>query len=369
MGKPSTELTPSSAQAFDGVFFAAKLVKWYEINARPLPWRELWQSHRDPWHIWVSEIMLQQTVIKSVLRVYTEFLREFPDHRTLANATPEKVKLAVRGLGYYRRFDALHRACKQLAVEKRSLPATHSEWLELPGIGDYTAAAVASITANEPQGVVDGNVERVLCRMLDIRSAPNLPPLKRLFKKMMNDMCSLVSPGNFNQAVMELGQVICTPTNPRCSACPVTAKCLAFKRKSQSLAPAPKQQIKLNDVNLRLHIVRKNDKFLLMKRPNDAKFMAGTWGFLTDIQQGQKWTQDGSSELIETKMGRKVGSFKHSITNHRIIALVVQSNSQQTKKNIHTKFLGADDVEKNLVSNLDRKAWSLLLRNSERQAD
>ena len=369
MGKQFQQVTPSNANAFDGVFFSKSLVKWYEKNARSLPWRDLWRSHADPWHIWVSEIMLQQTVIKAVLKVYPDFLREFPDHQTLARATPEKVKLAVRGLGYYRRFDALHRACKLLVVEKRQLPKTHDDWLNLPGIGEYTAAAIASITADEAYGVVDGNVERVLCRMLDIRSAPNLPTLKRLFKKMMSDMCSQVSPGDFNQAVMELGQTVCTPTSPRCGLCPVAEKCLAFKRSSQNLAPAPKEQKKLTNVGLRLNIVHNKDKVLLMQRPDDAKFLAGTWGFLTEIKAGASWRQDGSAAVIPTRNDVKIGAFKHSITSHRIAAVVLQSHSLHFKKNIRTKLLGADEVEKNLVSNLDRKAWTMMLRRAERQPD
>ena len=362
MGKFPSASTPSIANGFDGVFFSTALVKWYEAKARPLPWRELWRSYRDPWHIWVSEIMLQQTVIKAVLRVYLPFLREFPDHYALAKASPEAVRLAVRGLGYYRRFDALHRACRQLVTEKRALPSTHSEWLALPGIGDYTAAAISSITANEAHGVVDGNVERVLCRMLDIRSAPNLPTLKRLFKKMMTDMCSGVPPGNFNQAVMELGQTVCSSTNPRCDLCPVSKKCLAFARSSQNIAPAPKQQKALIPVELRLHVLRVDNKFILTKRPDDARFLAGTWGFPTDIKLGNRWHEDGSSMPVRPLAKLKLGSFKHAITHHRLDATVVQSAPNSVQKKIRTKFLGADDVEKNLVSNLDRKAWNLALR-------
>ena len=174
-----------------GVFLSAKLESWYRDNARLLPWRRLWAQQKNPWHVWVSEIMLQQTVIKAVLPIYERFLKQFPTHEALAAATTEEVRLAVRGLGYYRRFDALHRACQKLTATGEGLPRNHEKWLDLPGVGPYTAAAIASITADEPHGVVDGNVERVFCRLLDIRSEPNLPHLKKSFKSFMDHLCSL----------------------------------------------------------------------------------------------------------------------------------------------------------------------------------
>lgn len=365
MGKQSKTVTPSSFPKLDGVFFSKSLTNWYAIHERPLPWRELWRKHHDPWHIWVSEVMLQQTVIKSVVRVYMDFIHRFPDYRTLAQATPEVVKLSVRGLGYYRRFDALHRACRQLLTDNRPLPSTHDEWLDLPGVGAYTAAAIASITAAEPHGVVDGNVERVLCRFLDIRTQPNLPSLKRLFKSHMNEMCHMTQPGTLNQAVMELGQIICTPINPNCKICPVKTRCLAFKRSSQDLAPARKQQKKPTEVAVRLWIVASNRSVILVKRPDDAKFLAGTWGFPTEIQRGRNWAQDGTSPQIKTHHESKVGTFRHSITSHRIEAVVVNSKSAKFKKDIRTKLVDADDVEKNLISNLDRKAWTISQKNTK----
>lgn len=208
----------SISDSVDGLFFYSKLLAWYRKQDRPLPWRVLWKIHRDPWHIWVSEIMLQQTLIKSVMPVYERFLKQFPSPLALAEAPQEDVRLAVRGLGYYRRFDFLHKACRQLQMEKKPLPASYEGWLELPGIGPYTAAAMASITLGLPHGVVDGNVERVFCRLLDIRTEPNLPALKKRFKKIMDDICQIGSAGDVNQAVMELGQLICTPSSPLCSA-------------------------------------------------------------------------------------------------------------------------------------------------------
>lgn len=365
MRKHPGKKTPSKHYALDGVFFATSVVAWYKKHARSLPWRLLWKRHQDPWHIWVSEIMLQQTVIKAVLRVYENFLEIYPTFHSLALAQPEDVKLAVRGLGYYRRFDALHRACQQLVAERRNLPQTYSDWLGLPGIGVYTASAIASITANEAHGVVDGNVERVLCRFLDIRSEPNLPELKKLFKQQMDHMCSLVNPGIFNQAVMELGQTTCTPSQPNCPRCPLSKACLSFKRSSQHLAPAPKKQKPQVAIDMRLHITSVKSGVILSKRPSNAKFLPNTWGFHTELKSGRKWLHDGDVSRGLNLTGTVIGNIRHSITNHKIEALVMHVTKDSQDLDSSQKLVRMADVEKYLISNLDRKAWTILLGKTE----
>ena len=317
--------------------------------------------------------MLQQTVIKAVLPIYERFLTQFPTPATLAQAHPEDIRLAVRGLGYYRRFDLLHKACRKVASENRGLPVTYNDWLELPGIGTYTASAIASITKDLPHGVVDGNVERVLCRFLDIRTEPNLPHLKKQFKKIMDDICALGNSGAFNQAVMELGQTVCTPSSPSCGKCPIKSKCQAYENSSQALAPAAKAQIKPIDVYLSLEITTSANGVHLVKRPADAKFLKETWGFKTWIGSGEgesvKWVRDGSETNKRTKTATKsLGSIKHSITKHKIIADVmtdvISSTSVTNAPSDVIKIVGIKDVEKHLVSNLDRKAWILYLKKS-----
>jgi A/G-specific adenine glycosylase len=245
------------------------------------------------------------------------------------------------------------------------LPTSHDEWLKLPGIGAYTAAAIASITANEPFGVVDGNVERVLCRMMDVRSEPNLPHLKKAFKVIMDNICKQTDPGSFNQAVMELGQTICTPTNPSCERCPVSAQCLALKHSSQHLAPAPKKKKKSIDISLELQIIKTKDGIALFKRPPDAKFLPGTWGFVTYINSGDGWELDGTNRGVRKVSAGKVGEIQHSITSHKIKAIVTFSKANSPLKTGAVKFTSRDDVESSLVSNLDRKAWNVLLRSAK----
>ena len=161
---------------FNKALFTKRLVSWYQENKRDLPWRLRWRKNQDPYEVWVSEIMLQQTVIKAVIPAYERFLKCFPDVHSLANANEDDVRLASRGLGYYRRFKLMHQGAKYLSLNPEKLwPQTFAQWKEISGIGDYTAAAISSICFDDCSPVVDGNVERVFCRLFDIRLEPNLP--------------------------------------------------------------------------------------------------------------------------------------------------------------------------------------------------
>ena len=364
--------------------FHDSIIRWYRNRARALPWRELWRVHKDPWHIWVSEIMLQQTVIKAVLPVYDRFLKVFPKPQDLAKADTESVRLAVRGLGYYRRFDFLHKATKHLVeVNNGRWPASYSEWLEMPGIGDYTASAISSITLDAPHGVVDGNVERVLCRIFDIRTAPNLPELKVKFKQLMNQMASLGSPGDFNQAVMELGQTTCTPTTPACELCPVSGHCESKHKGSQHLAPGIKARPEFFDVRMALLIPTKGESAYLVRRPTKAKFLKNTFGFPTALfHENQGWAGDGFDlpESIKNKLekSKNLKSIKHNITKHKIsaeILLLDASNSADMRSMEHIiqqnesdvvaiSIIAKAKVDESLVSNLDRKAWHKITLSS-----
>ena len=356
----------SKDYSVDVAFLSSNLLTWYQKNERPLPWRILWNKHSNPWHIWVSEIMLQQTVIKAVMPVYERFLRQYPSFESLAKSSTEDIRLAVRGLGYYRRFDSLHRACQLLSTQKQGLPRCHADWLKLPGVGDYTASAIASITLDEPTGVVDGNVERVMCRLLDIRLEPNLPTLKKQFKIIMNQLCAIQDPGQLNQAVMELGQTLCTPLSPACGKCPLKTICKSFAAASQHLAPMPKSKKPMNDIELKLDILQSGKKIVLFQRPDDAKFLKNTWGFRTSLNHHNKWRTDGTSKVvIPSSKNAQIGTVSHSITTHKITAKISHHETKDIKPCDGIRLLKIDEVEKNLVSNLDRKAWTLLLKSLE----
>ena len=202
----------------------ADLLAWYRENRRDLPWRRT----RDPYAIWVSEIMLQQTRVAAVVERFEVFLRNFPSVQALANASEADVLTLWSGLGYYRRARMLHKAAKAVALEQGGiLPATAAGLRQLPGIGTYTSAAMASIAYGEPVAVIDGNVERVVQRLAGWGSVQGhaQAELTRGISQLANILLDPACAGDFNQAMMELGATVCLPKNPQCLTCPISSAC------------------------------------------------------------------------------------------------------------------------------------------------
>ena len=258
----------------DGEEIRQQLLRWFRLNARDLPWRQT----RDPYRIWVSEVMLQQTRVATVIARYTQFIQRFPSLVSLALAREDEVLTMWSGLGYYRRARMLHSAAQLLVNEHGgSLPHTSQELRRLPGVGDYTAAAIASITRNEPIAVLDGNVERVLTRMLG-KSAARRAGLPARLKQTAGWLLDTKAPGTFNQAMMELGATVCLPRSPQCTACPVEKYC---GTKGEHVA-APRKQIvsRLTHYALVMRPVEgesRRREVLLAQRPDNASQMPGMW--------------------------------------------------------------------------------------------
>jgi A/G-specific adenine glycosylase len=243
--------------------FRSRLLDWYDAHARDLPWRK----DRDPYRVWVSEIMLQQTRVAAVIEHYHEFLRRFPTAQKLAAAREASVLAAWSGLGYYRRARMLHAAAKVVARGRGGkFPKTSKEWRDLPGIGRYTAAAIASIAFGEAIAVVDGNVERVLQRVSGERLAGEQ------FWKAAENLLDRARPGDFNQAMMELGATACTPRGPGCLTCPVMQLC-ATRGELRTTDVASEQR--KQEIDLALHC--RDGEIFLVQRPRDARLMAGMW--------------------------------------------------------------------------------------------
>lgn len=240
-----------------------QLLAWYDVHARDLPWRET----RDPYRVWLSEIMLQQTRVAAVISHYHEFLRRFPTVEKLARAREASVLAAWSGLGYYRRARMMRAAAKIVALTmKGKFPTTAEELRALPGIGRYTAAAIASIAFGEPVAVVDGNVERVLQRISGRTLAP-----KDLWQQ-AEQLLDRERPGDFNQAMMELGATVCTPRGPSCLTCPVVQLCTT---RGEIMATTKAVQQKKQEIHYALQL-RNRDVFLV-QRARDANLMAGMW--------------------------------------------------------------------------------------------
>ena len=246
-----------------GERFAAQLLAWYDGNARSLPWRE----NRDPYRVWLSEIMLQQTRVAAVLEHYRRFLKKFPTVQRLAAARESSVLAAWSGLGYYRRARMLHAAARVLVKEHRAVfPATSAGLRDLPGIGRYTAAAIASIAFQELVAVVDGNVERVVSRLSGGPLSGD--PAWRFAEGLLD----ATRPGDFNQAMMELGATVCLPRQPRCLLCPV-AKFCATRGELPATRPAPKQRKRIVCFGL----ARRVGAIYLVQRKKTESLMAGFW--------------------------------------------------------------------------------------------
>jgi len=251
--------------------FRRRLLAWYDAHARGLPWR----ANGDPYRVWLSEIMLQQTRVAAVIEHYQEFLRRFPTVEKLAAASEASVLAAWSGLGYYRRARMLHAAAKIIVREHANkFPNSEKQLRALPGIGRYTAAAIASIAFGEPAAVVDGNVERVLQRVAG----------KRLTREELWETATALldqqRPGDFNQAMMELGAVICTPRAPACLTCPVIELCIARGELAATTKSAPQKKREIDyALNYRDGEGCVREVFLV-QRPRNALTMAGMWELL-----------------------------------------------------------------------------------------
>ncbi|MCU0371008.1 MAG: A/G-specific adenine glycosylase, partial [Bacteroidales bacterium] len=225
--------------------FSHLIICWYEANKRDLPWRHT----TDPYRIWVSEIILQQTRVGQGLSYYQRFIDRYPDVGSLAMAEEEDVMKLWQGLGYYSRARNMHQAAQIIAGSNQAgFPASYAELKKIKGVGDYTASAVSSIAYGEPQPVVDGNVLRVMARYAGIREPVNTTTAKKKVREILAGMIDPLKPGIFNQAVMELGAVICKPRQPLCGQCPVIQDCYAFRNKLTAELPVIK---KVKDLSLR----------------------------------------------------------------------------------------------------------------------
>lgn len=239
------------------------MLAWYDGQRRELPWR----ASRDPYAIWVSEIMLQQTRVAAVLPKYMDFMRRYPTVETLASASLDAVLATWSGLGYYRRARALHHAARVVTEEfGGAVPRSAAELRLLPGVGRYTAAAIASIAFGERVAVVDGNVERVLARICGEAAMPHARAWD-----IAQELVALRRPGDFNQAMMELGATVCVPRGPACGECPLDAFCATRGEHPRVEKPERKRK------QVAYALCRRNGRVLLVQRAADASLMAGMW--------------------------------------------------------------------------------------------
>ena len=270
--------------------FRQKLLAWYDENKRDLPWRR----SKNPYHIWVSEIMLQQTRVDTVIPYYERFLDWFPTVESLANAPEERLLKAWEGLGYYSRVRNMQTAAQQIMSEfEGKFPSTYEGISSLKGIGPYTAGAISSIAFNLPQPAVDGNVMRVLARLFEVNHDIGNPSNRKLFQAMMEVLIDPDRPGDFNQALMDLGSDIEAPVNPRPEESPVKEFSAAYQHGTMDCYPIKAPKKKPIPIFLKALVVQNSQGQFLLEKNESEKLLAGFWHFpLIEVDEFSDQTQD-----------------------------------------------------------------------------
>lgn len=297
------------------------LLVWYQMHKRSLPWRDA----NDPYKVWLSEIMLQQTRVDQALPYYHRFLQAFPTVHALAKADLQQVLLRWEGLGYYSRCRNLHKAAKLIAEKVAPhFPSRYEEWITLPGVGPYTAAAISSICFQQPTAVVDGNVIRVVTRYLGLASDVRLSSTQKQIQAHVDAWIDPKQPGDFNQAMMELGATVCTPHKPACDRCPLSDTCFAYRTLRMDVLPYKSPKASIPEHPIVVGIIRDfHGRVLISKRPA-TKMLGGLWEFPGGkIEPGETPEQALHRELweelgIRVQLERAFITLRHTYTHFKI---------------------------------------------------
>jgi A/G-specific adenine glycosylase len=255
--------------------WVGKLLEWFSIHQREMPWRD----DPSPYKVWISEIMLQQTRVTAVIPYFENFMHRFPDVDQLAHALLQDVLKAWEGLGYYSRARNLHRAAKCIVFDRNGVfPDTETEWLTIPGVGPYTAAAITSIAFGKPAAAIDGNVMRVWSRLRGIKEDISSNAWKTKARTDLLRYTKQSNPSHFNQAMMELGALVCLPKNPACADCPLSSRCIAFRTDQTAYIPLRKIKKKVPHKEEVVLLIYHNNEILMRQRPTDG-LLGGLWEF------------------------------------------------------------------------------------------
>jgi A/G-specific adenine glycosylase len=368
--KPSAR-SPEARRPCRAAGVQRALLPWYARQARDLPWRRT----RDPYRIWASEVMLQQTRVETVLPYYQEFLRRFPDLATLAAAPLEAVLKTWEGLGYYRRARAFHAAAQGCVADYGGLPATHAEFHRLPGVGDYTAAAVWAIAFGEPHLPLDGNVRRVLARLCDLDTGRDRD-YHEAGEPLLGGLGRAEVPA-MAQALMELGATLCRPRNPACAICPLRRACralrvgtVAVRPRARARAGGPHHQVAI------AYLRDRTGRILLARRPEDG-FLGGLWELPGGkIEPGEEAAAALRRELREEagidciRALRLIGAVEHAYTHFRVTLQLFEGETSQRGRlgdgPAEIRWVDPDRLGDYVVPRGTRKALALRERAGER---
>jgi A/G-specific adenine glycosylase len=296
------------------------MLSWYAAEARRLPWR----GAKDPYAVWVSEIMLQQTRVETVVPYFESWMKRFPGVRDLAAASEQEALSAWEGLGYYSRARSLHKAARLLIRDYGGeLPRDLAALRRLPGVGRYTAAAIASIAFGQDAAALDGNVRRVLARVFDLDTPADSPAGEQVLWALAEEHLPKGRAGDFNQALMDLGATVCLPRGPACPACPVEGLCKARELGLQEQRPVMKPRPEVPHYVVTAAVLRRDGRVLLAKRPSTG-LLGGMWEFPGGkLEQGEDLPSALRRELreelgVEARVGEAFGVYRHAYTHFRI---------------------------------------------------
>ncbi len=296
------------------------LLAWYEKNARDLPWRQT----NDPYAIWVSEVMLQQTRVQTVLPYYLRWMDQLPTIEALAKADLDQLLSLWEGLGYYRRAHNLRQAARYVVENFNGrLPENVNDLRQLPGIGPYIAAAIAALAFNRDVLALDGNLRRVLSRVMDLELDPRTPEGERRIRRWASKRFPAGRASEFNQALMDLGAMICTPKSPSCPECPVRTRCESYTNGTQAIRPIRSIKAPIPHREVAAGVLLRNDEVLIGRRPQDG-LLAGLWEFPGGTKEpdetlAQCLQREWQEELgVVVEVGRFLGNFEHAYTHFRV---------------------------------------------------
>jgi A/G-specific adenine glycosylase len=355
----SFKLQPSKQQ----LRLRRALLRWYRRKARDLPWRK----KPTPYAVWVSEVMLQQTQVATVIPFYLRFMREFPNLKSLAQARLECVLEMWSGLGYYRRARNLHAAARVMVREfNGKLPADPIQIRSLPGVGDYTARAILSIAYQQPYAVMDGNIARVVARLKALKGNINQPRFRSAVDRELGQLLSQRSPGDFNQAMMELGQTVCLPRAPRCTVCPCREWCEGFRRENPEAFPAPRPRRATEFHDLAVAVIRRGAQVALARGLDDG-LLAGLWNFPAAFGSSKIIAQRSLKDRLSgsfagpLKFGLSVTELRHTITHRSIRVQVypVEVHGKPARNSV--RWFSLAKLNRSAVSQLARKISASLV--------
>lgn len=347
-----------------GAAFSEALLDWYDRNARPLPWR----ATKDPYAILVSEFMLQQTQVSTVIPYFERFMQRFPTLQALAAADEDEVLAAWKGLGYYRRARNVRLAAQAVLLEHQGrLPQGAEALQRLPGIGAYTAAAVASIAFGEPSPVLDGNVLRVMARVLAEDRPVEQVAVRRRMREHLEELIPTDRPGDFNQALMELGATLCTPANPNCGACPIARHCEARPEGNPERYPVKAKRARVRVERRTAGMLFAGERVLLVQRPADG-LLGGLWEFPNVVGGGE----EGVALLkgwVDERLGfvtggwERLGEVEHRFSHLHWIVEVVQAelviDSVAEAPLEPLAWVTPEELHEKAVSTAMQKVWAL----------